>query len=60
MRGGWIFFIATRVEKGFWESFEYWTEGGIFMRGIDRVEFTVHRGAAGGFGLGGLGYPLIS
>jgi hypothetical protein len=31
-----------------------------FVRSIDRVEFTVHRGAAGGFGLGGLGYPLIS
>jgi hypothetical protein len=27
---------------------------------LGRVEFTVHRGAAGGFGLGGLGYPLIS
>jgi hypothetical protein len=24
------------------------------------VEFTVHRGAAGGFGLGGLGHPLMS
>jgi hypothetical protein len=30
------------------------------VSGIDKVEFTVHRGVAGGFGLGGLGYPLIS
>jgi hypothetical protein len=21
---------STRVEKGFWESSEYWTEGGIY------------------------------
>ena len=34
--------------------------GRNFVRGIDRVEFTVHRGAARGFGLGGLGYSLIS
>jgi hypothetical protein len=25
-----------------------------------REEFTVHWGVAGGFGFGGLGYPLIS
>jgi hypothetical protein len=29
------------------------------VSGIDKVD-TVHRGVAGGFGLGGLGYPLIS
>jgi hypothetical protein len=28
-----------------------------FWSGIDKVH---HRGVAGGFGLGGLGYPLIS
>jgi hypothetical protein len=41
---------SMRGEKGFWG------ELGV----LGRVEFTVHRGAAGGFGLGGLGYPLIS
>ena len=49
LRGGGISH-ATRVEKGFWG------ELGV----LDRVEFTVHQGAAGGFGLEGLGYPLIS
>ena len=29
-------------------------------RGKLGVEFTVHQGVAGGFGHGGLGYPLIS
>jgi hypothetical protein len=54
IRGGemeWRWIIhSTRGEKGFWG------ELGV----LGRVEFTVHRGAAGGFGLGGLGYPLIS
>jgi hypothetical protein len=45
-----IDFSFYEREKGFWG------ELGV----LDRVEFTVHRGAAGGFGLGGLGYPLIS
>jgi hypothetical protein len=49
-RGIDFYSFSTRGEKGFWESLSIG----------QREEFTVHWGVAGGFGLGGLGYPLIS
>jgi hypothetical protein len=50
------------VERGIDYSF-YEKGEGILGRSLSigqREEFTVHWGVVGCFGLGGLGYPLIS